>query len=74
MSGEAYYEARSFSKIVYVGDAVWDVRTSKELHMPFVGIGKNATRLQVEGARYVFPDYLNPGPFIQRLDDAQPPV
>ena len=73
-SGEAYYEAKSFSRIVYVGDAVWDVRTSKALHVPFVGIGKNATRLDVEGARYVFPDYLNPGPFIQCLNNAQPPV
>lgn len=72
--GEMYYDAGSFSKIVYVGDAVWDVRTSKALHIPFVGIGENAPRLGAEGARHIFPDYLNLALFVQCLNDAEPPI
>jgi phosphoglycolate phosphatase-like HAD superfamily hydrolase len=51
--------------VVYVGDAVWDVKAARNLGYRFVGIGSgaNAERLRREGARRVLADYLDRGTF-----------
>jgi phosphoglycolate phosphatase-like HAD superfamily hydrolase len=48
-----------FQSIVYVGDAVWDVRASRNLGYHFIGIGSagQAVRLRGEGAKCVIADY-----------------
>jgi phosphoglycolate phosphatase-like HAD superfamily hydrolase len=57
-----------FKSIVYLGDAVWDVKAARRLGWHFVGIGsgERAGRLRSEGAQCVIADYGDQG----RLFDA----
>jgi phosphoglycolate phosphatase-like HAD superfamily hydrolase len=50
-----------FKSIVYVGDAVWDVKAARRLGWHFVGIGtgERAERLKSEGAKCVIADYCD---------------
>ncbi len=59
----------SFSSIVCVGDAVWDVWAARSLGLALVGIGEGerSTRLLAEGAKYVVADYVNKGSFLELL-------
>ena len=50
--------------VVYVGDGVWDVRTSRRLGYGFIGIGRDADRLRAEGADEVFPDFQDADEFL----------
>lgn len=36
---KAYYNQESFSKIIAVGDGVWDLKAAQELDLDFIGIG-----------------------------------
>ncbi len=49
---------RPFDRVVSVGDGVWDVRTAKQLGLPFVGVatGAKAERLSALGASHVIAD------------------
>ena len=51
----------SLACTVYVGDGVWDARPSRNIGIPFIGIGtgSRATRLTAEGAVWVFPDFCD---------------
>ena len=62
-------------RVVYVGDAIWDVRSSAALGLPFVGIarGERADRLRREGAGEVLHDFADSDAFIAALDRAAPP-
>lgn len=63
------YEA--FDAVVYVGDGVWDARAAANLGYPFIGIASDpakAERLIGEGAKNVFPDYLNAAAFLSVLE------
>lgn len=65
-----------FQKIVYVGDAIWDVATTRNLQMDFVGIRRN-NDLEVLarlGATQVLPDFLDQHAFLQAIAKAAPPV
>jgi beta-phosphoglucomutase-like phosphatase (HAD superfamily) len=44
---------------VSFGDAPWDVRAAGPLHLPFIGIGKEAETLRRSGVAEVFADYLD---------------
>jgi phosphoglycolate phosphatase-like HAD superfamily hydrolase len=48
-----------FSRVVYVGDGVWDIRAARRLGYSFIGIGQDegGKRLHAEGATHVLPDY-----------------
>ena len=50
-----------FQKIVLVGDAIWDVRTARQLGLPFVGVGsgEGAALLRNAGANAVLENFLN---------------
>lgn len=50
---------RAPRRVVSLGDGVWDVRTARELRIPFVGLsrGRRADRLRAEGASFVLEDY-----------------
>ena len=67
--------ARAFTRVVYVGDGVWDVRTSRHLGYAFIGIGRStgAEKLRAAGASEVLPDFENLDGFLVRLAAAQPP-
>jgi phosphoglycolate phosphatase-like HAD superfamily hydrolase len=65
----AQWRVASFRSIVYVGDAVWDVRAARNLGYRFIGIGSGAqaARLRREGARCVIGDYSDPAVFFDAL-------
>jgi len=72
---EAFYQRR-FTRVVSIGDGVWDVQTAIELDMPFVGIGTGprADQLRLAGASLVLPDYSDLDAFITALENAPPPA
>ena len=66
----------SWRSVVYVGDAVWDVRAAHELGYHFIGVGsgKRAGKLRDEGVTWIIPDYNHQQQFfsiIENLLDAQ---
>lgn len=65
-----------FERIVYVGDAVWDVETTREMDIPFIGIRRNgdAEALTSVGAEVVFPDYRKEECFLEAIFSAKPPL
>lgn len=66
---------RSFERIVYVGDAVWDVRTTRNMSMNFVGIRKDGDVdvLRREGAAVVLEDFSDHDAFLRAVQTAVPP-
>jgi phosphoglycolate phosphatase-like HAD superfamily hydrolase len=70
-----HYRVRSFSRIVSVGDAPWDVRTAHHLALPFIGVGRGPRRdaLLACGARHVLDDLRDLEAFTDALDHAVVP-
>lgn len=66
---------RKATRVVYVGDAVWDAKACASLGIPFVGIAadERAERLRAAGAGAVLADYANARAFLDALDRATPP-
>jgi phosphoglycolate phosphatase-like HAD superfamily hydrolase len=58
-----------FSHAVYIGDGIWDARACRSVGIPFIGIGvgSRATRLSVEGAVCVFPDFSGVDMFLRSV-------
>jgi phosphoglycolate phosphatase-like HAD superfamily hydrolase len=71
---ETHYQTR-FEHVVYIGDALWDVKTTRNLRMPFVGIaqGARAAQLIAAGARDVLCDYQDYERFLSALQRAAIP-
>ncbi len=68
------YSQTSFDRIVYLGDASWDVRSAQQLQIPFVGVGaRRQERLQSLGATHVIGDYADPELAMAALRNATPP-
>lgn len=67
---------RAAERVVYVGDAVWDVRACAATGTPFVGVahGPRAGRLRAEGAALVLADLSDRAAFLDALDRAVPPA
>ena len=57
---ESYRETH-FSRVVSVGDALWDVRSAARLQLPFIGVGgaRAAELLREHGASVVLDDFVN---------------
>lgn len=66
---------RRSERVVYVGDALWDVRTCAAARVPFVGIGRGdrARRLRDAGAPLVLPDLENRDRLLDALAGATVP-
>jgi len=64
---------RAATRVVYVGDATWDVKACAALGLPFVGIatGGRADRLRRAGATTVLADFTEG--FLDALDAAVAP-
>ncbi|MBK8567235.1 MAG: HAD family hydrolase [Saprospiraceae bacterium] len=64
-----------FHRTVYVGDAIWDVNTTRRMGMDFVGVRRSGDFevLQREGTSVVIQDYLDFGEFLRAVDAAVPP-
>ena len=68
-------DRETFSRIVSIGDGVWDVRAAADLRWPFVGIGKDARarRLREAGATTILPDLVDVAALCAALDSAEVP-
>lgn len=55
------------SSAVYFGDAPWDVRVSKELGIPMIGVGRRCEQLRQLGLRFAFRDYTDPEQIMNAL-------
>lgn len=64
-----------FEKVVYVGDAPWDVKTTRNMNIPFIGIRRtgDVDVLRKLGAKTIINDYTNSELFLSAIDTAQPP-
>jgi len=62
-------------RTVYIGDAIWDVTTTRNLKMNFVGIRREHDHevLQKAGARHVLSDFTDFEGFVELLHRAEPP-
>lgn len=65
----------NIERIVYIGDAIWDVTTTRNLNMPFVGIRRGGDReiLLRAGATEVIADYRDFEGFLRSVREALPP-
>jgi phosphoglycolate phosphatase-like HAD superfamily hydrolase len=65
---------RAAERVVYVGDAIWDLKASAALGLPFVGIAKGARAdgLRAAGASVVLGDFADAAAFVDALDRAAP--
>ncbi|NUO01363.1 MAG: HAD family hydrolase [Saprospiraceae bacterium] len=68
--------ADKFAKIVYIGDAEWDVTTTRNMQLDFVGIRWRGDRevLREAGATQVIENFLDLEAFFQALHLATPPA
>jgi phosphoglycolate phosphatase-like HAD superfamily hydrolase len=55
------------SSVVYFGDAPWDLRVSRILGVPMIGIGRRIEQLSALGIRHVFRDYSDADAIIRVL-------
>jgi phosphoglycolate phosphatase-like HAD superfamily hydrolase len=65
-----------WSRVVSLGDGVWDVRTAAELRLPFIGIGsgERAERLRDAGAETVLADLRDTNELLGALERAGVPA
>jgi len=63
-----------FARVVFVGDAPWDVRTAAELGRGFVGVGRRAESLRQAGASIVLSDFRDREAVLRALETADPPL
>lgn len=70
-----HYGILQFTKVVSVGDGLWDVRTASNLGLDFVGIasGERAQTLHQAGARHIVSDYRDLNVFFEFLNLAERP-
>ena len=70
-----HYGCPRFERIVYVGDAAWDVRACRELGWPLVGVGREreAARLSALGVSEVIASYEPFVSFLAALERATVP-
>lgn len=67
--------AHEVSRTVYVGDAIWDVDTTRRMGMNFVGIRRagDFEVLRNAGTGVVLQDYRNFSAFLTAIFEAEPP-
>ncbi|MCB0568795.1 MAG: HAD family hydrolase [Phaeodactylibacter sp.] len=63
------------TKAVYIGDAEWDVRTTRNMQLSFIGVRYqgDCEVLLKEGARHVIRDFQDTAHFERLLEMAEPP-
>ena len=65
---------KEFEKVVYLGDAPWDVRASRELGMAFLGVGARASELSRLGASHTIKDYADKELFLKSVISCEAPA
>ena len=61
-------------RVVYVGDAIWDVRACRNAGLPLVGITAPAERLTSLGVSHAVPHYEDLDGFLGALEAAEVPA
>jgi len=62
-------------RVVYVGDAPWDVRATRRMGLPLVGLDYGGSgRLDAHGVSVVLRDYTDVDAVLRALADARPPA
>ncbi|MEZ5038412.1 MAG: HAD hydrolase-like protein [Saprospiraceae bacterium] len=71
----AYQAHSGIEKVVYIGDAIWDVTTTRNMNMNFVGIRREMDHevLLMAGATQVLPNFENFDHFWQAIELSSPP-
>jgi phosphoglycolate phosphatase-like HAD superfamily hydrolase len=66
----AMNRAEPFSRAIYVGDGVWDIRACRKVGIPFLGIaaGMQKEKLVAAGAVRVLPDFSDQDRFFASID------
>lgn len=66
----------SFDRVIYVGDAIWDVKTTRDMQIPLIGVRLkgDVEVLKKEGVRHVVKNYLDIPTFMQYVKEAVPPI
>ena len=74
--GRCEFREQSFDRIVSIGDGVWDLRTARNLSLPFIGIGDadRADRLRQQGATHVLKDFVPYPQVLRCLVEAEVPA
>ena len=64
------YDVAGFDSVIYVGDGVWDVRSTKALGYRFIGVaeGDRASQLRTEGAEHIVSDFAKENGFWDILE------
>jgi phosphoglycolate phosphatase-like HAD superfamily hydrolase len=64
---------KTFRRVIYVGDGVWDMRTSQSLGYGFIGIGcgAGAEKLRAEGAFQVLSDFRDSDRFVALISNTE---
>lgn len=64
-----------FEKIVYVGDAIWDVRTTRNMNLPFIGVRRAGDEhfLKQFGAKTVIKNYKDIDLFMASIEQSTIP-
>ena len=62
-------------RIVYVGDAIWDVKTTRNMQLNFLGIRRAGDYeiLELAGAKNIITDYSDYDYFLNQIEKAVPP-
>jgi len=65
----------SFEKVVYVGDAAWDVRTTRNMNLPFIGVRREGDFdvLKKLGAQTIISDYEDFDLFLSAIESSETP-
>ena len=58
---------KSFDRVVVFGDAIWDLRTARNLQLPFIGVGGRS------GSEYAIDDYRDSAAVFALMDAADAP-
>lgn len=59
----------AFESVIYVGDALWDLRASQRLSISFIAVanGDRAEKLKSQGAEFILPDFRDNDRFVDIL-------
>ena len=69
----AHHGVAAFERVVYIGDASWDVQAARNAQMPLVGIADPVERLRAQGVSHVLPDYRDLEAFLDAVRGATVP-
>ena len=64
------YGSASFDSVIYVGDGLWDLKSSQSMGYAFVGVGTgdHADMLRNEGAQFIVADFEEDSGFLEILE------